>query len=134
MFTRQVTVLVIAAALLGVSTVSSAVEDKPTGMSEKAGPVQAAALEQQVASAQTKADHEAVAMQFEAQAWDLESMAAKHERLSKVYRRGQGVGPKGSGASLAIHCDNLVKNLRASAAEARELARAHREAATQASN
>jgi hypothetical protein len=126
MYTRQVTALVIAAALLGFSIMSSAAEDK--------APTQAASLEQQVASAQTKAEHEAVAMQFEAQAWDLESIAAKHERLSNIYRKGQGVGPKGSGASLAIHCDNLVKNLRASAAEARELARAHREAAAQASN
>jgi hypothetical protein len=134
MFTRKVTILVIAAALLGGSAVSSAGEDKPTGMSEKAGQVQPAVLEQMVASAQTKSEHEAVATQFEAQAWDLESMAAKHERLSNLYRKGQGVGPKGSAASLAIHCDKLVKNLRASAAEARELARAHREAATQASN
>jgi len=80
-----------------------------------------------VETAQTAADHEAVAKRFEAEAANFDQQAQHHERLAKRYRGGLGVGPKGNAQSLAKHCDNLVKNLKASAADAREMAQLHRD-------
>jgi hypothetical protein len=122
MFTRRVTAMVVGAMLLGVSAASGAAEARQLP----------AAMEQQVASAQTKAEHEAIAQRFDAEAAELDSRAAEHEKLATLYQRGQGGGAKGGSASLAHHCESFVKNLRESAAEARELAKGHREAAAQA--
>lgn len=80
-----------------------------------------------VETAQTAADHEAVAKRLEAEAAQFDKDATQHERLAKQYRRGIGAGPKGNPGALAQHCDNLVKNLKASAKDAREMAQLHRD-------
>jgi hypothetical protein len=123
MLTRKVPATALAVALLACATVSFAAEEKAThDMSQMT-------IDQQVEMAQTRADNEAVAKRFENEAIELEKRAGEHERLAKRYHSGIGVGPKASAASLASHCDNFVKNLRASATEAREMARLHRESA-----
>lgn len=86
-------------------------------------------IDRQVEIAQSMADHEAVAQRFEEEAAQFEKQAARHERLSKHYRSGLGAGPKGNPASLALHCERIAKNLRDSAADAREMARMHRDVA-----
>ncbi len=81
--------------------------------------------EHQLEMAKTAADHEALAKRFEDEAAQLEKQAGEHERLAKRYRGGMGIGPKTNAESLASHCDSMVKNLRASAQDAREMARMH---------
>jgi len=58
----------------------------------------------------------------------------KLERLAKQYHSGVGVGPKSNAMSLANHCDNFVKNLRAAAKDAREMAQMHRDIAKSVAN
>ena len=123
MLTRKVSVTALAAALLAFASTSPAVEEKPMHDTHQM------TIDQQVEMAQSREDNEAVAKRFENEATELEKKADEHERLAKRYRSGIGVGPKASAASLATHCDNFVKNLRASATEAREMARLHRESA-----
>ena len=79
-----------------------------------------------VETAQTSADHEVVAKRFDEEAAQFDQQAVHHEGLAKRYRSGGGVGPRANAAALARHCDNLVKNLKASAADAREMANLHR--------
>ncbi|HKS56474.1 MAG TPA: hypothetical protein VJS12_14375 [Steroidobacteraceae bacterium] len=80
-----------------------------------------------VETAQTAADHEAVAKRLDAEAAEFDKQAQHHEQLAKQYRKGLGAGPKGNTDSLARHCDNLVKNFKASATETREMAQLHRD-------
>ena len=86
-------------------------------------------IDHQVEMAHTKADHEAVARRFESEAFDLDKRAVEHEVLAKRYSSGFGAGPKGNTASLASHCARLAASLRASAQEAREMAKMHYEMA-----
>ena len=119
MFIRYLTIATAAAALLALTPVSAGAGEK--AMSE----MQHVDAERQIETAQTAADHETIAMRFENEAVRLEKQAADHERMAARYRSGVGVGPKANSASLANHCDSFVKNLRASANDARELARLH---------
>lgn len=121
MFTRYRILATLTAALLAAGALSNAVAAESPDVS----------LEHQVEMAQTQADHQAVAKRFEDEAAQLEKQAGEHERLAKRYRGGIGVGPKTNAASLASHCDSMVKNLRASATDAREMARLHRDVAKQ---
>jgi hypothetical protein len=84
-------------------------------------------MEDMIRSATTRADHEALAEQFEAHAKDLLARADEHERMGKRYEAlelGAGKGPKFAG-----HCRRLADNLRAAAKEDQELAALHRELA-----
>ena len=126
MLTRKVPVIVLAAALLAIVSMSPAAQEKPMhGMRD----MPHMSIDQQVEMAKSQQDHEAVAKRFEDEASELEKQATEHERLAKRYRGGMGVGPKTNAASLANHCDNFVKSLRSSATEAREMARLHRDVA-----
>jgi len=123
MFTRNLTIAVAALTLLGLSSLSAVADEKPMQQMQHMG------IDHQAAMARTQADHEAIAKRFEDEAAKLDKQAGEHENLAKQYRSGVGVGPKSDPASLATHCDNLVKNLRASADDAREMARLHRDIA-----
>ena len=126
MFTRYLHATVLAAALLAVAPLSNAAEAKPAQTMEHQHDVTILHL---VETAQTSADHEAIAKRLDEEATQLEKQAGQHERLAKQYHRGQGVPPKGNAASLASHCDALTKNLKASATDARAMAQLHREVA-----
>ena len=125
MLTRKVSVTALAAALLAFASASPAVEEKPMHDTHQM------TIDQQVEMAHTQEEHEAVAKRFENEATALEKKADEHERLAKRYRTGMGAGPKANTASLANHCGSFVKNLRASAQDAREMARLHRAVAQQ---
>ena len=118
---------VAATALLGIASVGVAAEDtkgeKSTHMMEHHDTT----LQQQVEAAKSQQDHEAIAQRFEAEAKKFDDAAARHEQLAKHYGYGHGAAPKGNAASMAQHCKNLSKNLKASAQDAREMARLHRE-------
>jgi len=121
MFTRYLPVATAAAALLALASVSSATDEKATH------PMHHVTIDRQVEIAQTQADDEAVAERLKDEAAELDKQAGEHERLAKRYRGGMGIGPKTNAASLTTHCDNFVKNLRASANDACEMARLHRD-------
>lgn len=121
MSTRSLTLAAVGAALLAIGASPYAAAAEAPGGS----------IEHQVEMAKTKADHEAIAKRFEDEATQLDKQAGEHERLARRYRGGIGVGPKTNAESLANHCDSLVKNLRASASEAREMAKLHRAMAHQ---
>jgi len=120
MFTRYLSIAAATLTLLGLASMSSLADEK--GM-------QHMSIDHQAAMAHTQADHEALAKRFDEEAAKLDKQAGEHERLAKQYRSGVGAGPKSDGGSLATHCDNLVKNLKASADDAREMARMHRDIA-----
>ena len=115
----------VTAALLALASLSATAEEKPTPAVGKDD----VTITQLVETAQTKADHETIAKRLEEEAAQFDKRAAEHERLAKLYHMGQGVGPKASAASLATHCDDMVKNFKASAADARAMANLHREVA-----
>jgi hypothetical protein len=122
MFTRNLPIATTAAALLALASLSFAAEEEKDETHHMH-----VTIDHQVETAKTAADHEAIAKRFEDEAADLEKQVGEHERLAKRYHSGIGVGPKTNAASLATHCDNFVKNLRASANDAREMARLHRD-------
>jgi hypothetical protein len=122
--TRKVPVAALAAVLLAFVSATAAAEQAATH------DMHHMPIDQQVQMAHTRQEHDGVAERLEQEAIEFEKRAGEHERLGKLYRGGFG-GPKKNGATLANHCDKLVKNLRASAQEAREIARLHRHVAQQ---
>jgi hypothetical protein len=121
MLSRNLATATLSAAMLSLASLTIAAEPPPMHMD-----THHVTLTHEIETAQTKADHEAIAKRFEEQASKLDMQAAEHERLAKQYHSGVGVGPKGNAGSLASHCDNFVKDLKASAADAREMAELHR--------
>lgn len=86
-------------------------------------------IDRQVEIARSMADHEAIALRLEDEAAQFERQATEHEQLAKHYRRASSTGPKTNAANLAQHCERIATNLKASATEARAMARMHRETA-----
>ena len=125
MFMRHLHSATVTAALLALTSLSAAAQEKPT----PAGEQDASAITHLVETAKTKADHEAIAKHFEEEAAQFDKKAEEHQRLAKLYHMGQGAGPKASTVSLASHCDDLVKNFKAAAADAHAMANLHREVA-----
>lgn len=124
------------AALLAVGTLGAVAQDQEKAKEppkEQSMPMHEHRMQHDVTilhlveTAQTAADHEAVAKRLDAEAADFDKQAQHHEQLAKHYRKGVGAGPKGNADSLARHCDNLVKNFKASATDAREMAQLHRD-------
>ena len=131
MFTRNFSIAAAALTLLGLASMSAVADEKATQQVQQ---MQQVTIDQQAATARTRADHEAVAKRFEDEAADLDKQAGKHERLAKQYHSGVGVGPKTNALSLANHCDTFVKDLRAAAKDAREMAQMHRDIAKSLTN
>lgn len=85
-------------------------------------------IEKAVASAKTRADHEAIAADYEKAAATAKAEARKHRNLAKFYHGlpvGRGEGSHGT----ASHCENLAKLSEQAAEEYLDLAKAHRETA-----
>lgn len=85
-------------------------------------------IDRQVEIAQSMADHEAVAQRLEEEAAQFERQATEHEQLCKHYRSSMA-GTKVHAANLTHHCERIAMNLKASATDARAMARMHREIA-----
>lgn len=75
--------------------------------------------------ADTGAEHHAAAERYESQARDFDKQVAEHVQMGIEYRKRARAQPKMNYVVLAEHCDRLAKNLKAAAAEARELAHLH---------
>jgi len=85
-------------------------------------------IDRQVEIAQSMADHEAIAQRLEDEAAQFERHATQHEQLCKHYRDNPSA-PKASAANLVHHCERIATNFKASAGDARAMARMHREIA-----
>ena len=101
-----------------------------------AGPLLVASLPSVAAEAgisvpTTGAEHVAEAVKYEKEASELDAKAKLHSDLAAQYMaRSKRGGQQGAALrSLGNHCGRLAKDYRATAAEAREMAKSHREMA-----
>jgi hypothetical protein len=121
MLTRSIRAFALPVALLAFASLPAAAQDHTM----PAQPYRVAA-QHGIESPPSEADHEAAAQRFEAEAADFEKQAAEHDRITAEYQQSPS-NPHAYYQSLADHCNRLAKNLRAAAAEAREMARLHRQ-------
>jgi hypothetical protein len=91
--------------------------------------VPGAVTEQRIEAARTPADHEALAADFAQDAAGARAKAAEHRRMAASYRNYQ---PGRGGGNMQAHCNALVRNYEAIAAEFDGMAAAHRQMAVQA--
>ena len=83
-------------------------------------------LEQRIATASTRADHEALALNYDKLAADARTSVAMHRNMAKAY-----AGPR-SLPSMEGHCDTIVANYESIAKANEALAADHRRMAAQA--
>lgn len=93
--------------------------------------VQASGLEQKIAAARTRADHEEIASLYEQQAGKDKAAAERHHQLAQVYRgrTGRNIPP-----DMAGHCENLASTYKQAADENLALAKEHRRLAAEMKN
>jgi hypothetical protein len=84
------------------------------------------ALLHRIERARTRADHEQIAVHFEAQARELRGKAQEHEAMARAYERPSSGVDDGV---LRGHCISLAAKLRAAAEERDVLANIHRRTA-----
>jgi hypothetical protein len=120
MLTRSFQVFALPVALIASASFSATAQDHTM----PAQPYRVA-TEHGIEALPSEADHEAAAERFEAEAAEFEKQAAEHDRITAQYHQSRS-NPRAYYQSLAEHCDRLAKNLRAAAAEAREMAHLHR--------
>lgn len=121
MLTRYRHAVIAAAALLALASLSPAAEEQPAHPTHVE--THQTTIDRLVEIAQSMADHEAVAQRFDQEAAQFDTQAAEHERLATLY--GSGLGTR----HMVNHCDRIAQNLKESAADAREMARLHRDIA-----
>jgi hypothetical protein len=102
------------------------------------GPVMAYAAEpsadilQQIKTAKTPAEHEAIASYYEQQAAAAKKKAAEHEKMAETYKGGGTSIGKGVSVSMPQHCEALAKSFNEEAAQYAAMAQAHRDLAKSA--
>ena len=84
---------------------------------------------EEIESANTKADHEAIAAFYQEEAKRIDGDIARHKRMSAAYQRARQL--RQLGVRMRKHCDMLIKNYEDAAVEMREMARAHRDMAAE---
>ncbi|MDE2297608.1 MAG: hypothetical protein KGL99_03780 [Burkholderiales bacterium] len=87
-------------------------------------------LLQQIETAHTRADHEALATYYDRQAAAARATAAEHRQMATTYK-GIAFAGKG-GAGMPAHCNAIVSNYESVAAEYDGMAAGHRQLAEQA--
>ena len=97
-----------------------------SGAYAQAGP----ALGDRVQAAKSKADHEAIATQFEKEAKAAQAKSDDHRKLGARYRTGTGYGNQKD--IMANHCDYIADKYKGIAADSSAMAKMHREFAAQA--
>jgi hypothetical protein len=78
-----------------------------------------------IATAKTPEDHMKIAQYYEDQATMMEKTAALHESMAKAYMQ------RGKMPGMSSHCEKLVKESKASAAQYKDMAEAHKKMAQQ---
>ena len=86
--------------------------------------VAAPSLEQAVREADTKAEHNSLALRYEEEAEALRKKSEEHRLVTRVYELSVVLG--------GPHCEKLANSYELAAAEAQELAALHRRLARQA--
>lgn len=87
-------------------------------------------LAQRIESARTRGDHEALAAHYDRETAKARAMAADHRQMAKSY---QGlVAAKRGEASMAAHCDAIVRGQEGMATAYEGMAEGHRQMAKQA--
>lgn len=118
MHTRPVHTAYLCAAVLALPAFTAAAQEQPTHAA-----IQHISAEHHVYTADTSVDHAAAAKRFQQEADRYEKQAAGHEREASEFLRLAPRAPKGTNYPLmAKHCARLARQLRAAAAEAREIA------------
>ncbi len=84
--------------------------------------------EKMIESAHTKAEHEALAMQYKEDAAQARSLAKRHEQMSRAYLGGKSGGSQ-TGAN---HCKEIAKDQEKIAKEFDALAKLHEDEAKKA--
>lgn len=80
---------------------------------------------EQIAAAQTPAQHEAIAATYDQEASRLEAKAREHQQMADAYRSAPA--KKGMDtAAMRAHCTKLSKQYSEAAAETRAMAKEHR--------
>ena len=105
---------------LGLAACSSAPTTAPTPE-----------LQQQIGSAKTRADHEALVAYYERQAATAREYSERHRKLAGGYQ-GYLAGGRGGGAGMTAHCNRLADSYAGIADEYAAMAVAHRQLADQA--
>ncbi len=114
---RKITVITISALALMVSACNDAVT-QPNQTQLNVG----------VDQADSRTDHENIALSYGQEAAELLKKAEKHERLASQYERTDN-SKMVFGADAARHCRSIAKKYREAAAENTELAKLHRKQA-----
>ena len=83
-------------------------------------------LDAKIAAAKTPADHEAIAVQYDALAKDAHTKAEEHRKMAQDYRKEGGLAAK---QQLPAHCEGLVRIYTSAAKDYAAMAKAHREMA-----
>ena len=123
--TRNALALLITILLLGAAVLWIWPEGRPENIRGMETNMHHTSMESMIRNAKTSEDHEALAQHYESAAQHLDADASRQEHLATLY--ATSIGGRRPLQSLATHCSNVAKNLRAAAAEDRELARLHRE-------
>ena len=87
-------------------------------------------LLQRIESARTQTDHESLAAYYDREAAAARASAADHRKMAATYQGNIGGGR--GGANMAAHCNAIVRNQEAIAAEYEGMAAAHRQMGQQA--
>lgn len=86
--------------------------------------------QQKIEAARTPADHEALAADYAQDAVGARAKAAEHRRMAPSYQSYPSL--RGGGVNMQAHCNALVRNYEAIAAEFDGMAAGHRQMAVQA--
>jgi len=93
--------------------------------------VTVANLEERLESAETAADHQAIAAFYQRQAAEAQAQVSKHENMAQIYRN-KALKVQRSANAMTGHCARLADSYRALAADLSALAKDHRSMAEQA--
>jgi len=88
-----------------------------------------AVTQQRIEAAQSRADHDALAIHYEREAAGARTTAAEHRKMAKSYLGYQGGR---GGGNMSAHCNALVRSYEGIAADFDAMAAAHRQMAGQA--
>ncbi len=82
-------------------------------------------MQQQIIGAKSNGDHEALAIQYENEAKELQAKAQAHKEMAKAYDKAGYFGPGGKFDTVR-HCNNLARKYEDAAKENFALAKMHR--------
>lgn len=89
----------------------------------------AAATQERIEAAQSRADHEALAAYYDREASAARATAAEHRKMAVSYQRYQ---PGRGGGNMSAHCNSLARNYEGVATEFDGMSAGHRQMAAQA--